>query len=125
MVSAQKLASIQKKSMAKPDEVRYFEKGRLEVVRLQDVTFGRATLQPGWRWSESVKPLANTESCQAPHLQYHASGRLHVVMDDGTEEEFGPGDVSLIPPGHDAWVVGDEPVILIDITGMENYAKQR
>jgi quercetin dioxygenase-like cupin family protein len=65
----------------------------------------------------------NTDSCQAPHVQYHLSGRLHVVMDDGSEMEFGPGDVGSIPPGHDAWVVGDEPAVIIDISGMRDYAK--
>jgi len=67
----------------------------------------------------------NTRSCEAPHLQYHISGRLHVVMDDGSQEEFGPGDVSLLPPGHDAWVVGEDPVVVMDISGMGNYAKQK
>lgn len=114
---------MQKKNLAKPDEQRTFDKGLLQLVTLGGVTFGRATLQPGWKWSTSVKPLVNTKSCEAPHLQYHVSGRLHVVMDDGSEAEFGPGDVSLLPPGHDAWVVGDVPVVVIDVTGMANYAK--
>jgi hypothetical protein len=114
---------MQGKNLAQPDEVRTFEKGRLELVTLGGVTFGRAILQPGWRWSEHVKPLAKTKSCEAPHLQYHVSGRLHVVMDDGSEAEFGPGEVSLLPPGHDAWVAGDEPVVLVDVQGMVNYAK--
>ena len=72
-----------------------------------------------------MKPLAKTSSCQAPHLQYHVAGRLHVVMDDGAEAEFGPGDVSVIPPGHNAWVVGNEPVIVIDVQGMADYAKSK
>ena len=116
------MAQMQNKTFSQPDETRTFEKGRLELVTLGGVTFGRATLQPGWKWSTSVKPLANSESCQAPHLQYHVSGRLHVVMDDGMEKEFLPGDVSLIPPGHDAWVVGEDPVVIIDISGMGRYA---
>ncbi|MGD0975707.1 MAG: hypothetical protein ABR866_16585 [Candidatus Korobacteraceae bacterium] len=70
-------------------------------------------------------PIAKTRSREAPHLNLHILGRLHVVMDDGTEREFGPGELGLLPPGHDAWVVGDEPVVLIDISGMKNYAKQR
>jgi hypothetical protein len=114
---------MQKKALSQPDEVRTFDKGRLELVTLGGVTFGRATLEPGWRWSTSVKPVVKTESCEAPHLQYHVAGRLRVVMDDGSEDEFGPGDISHIPPGHDAWVVGDEPVVAIDITGMGDYAK--
>src|SRR5436305_3831053 len=118
------MAAMQKKNLDQPDERREFPQGRLELVTVNGVTFGRATLQPGWRWSTSVKPLAKTASCEAPHLQYHVSGRLRVVMDDGSAMEFGPGDVSLLPPGHDAWVVGDEPVVVIDISGMVDYAKQ-
>lgn len=116
-------AVMQKKSFLRPEDARQFEKGRIEIVTLGEVTFGRATLQPGWRWSTSVKPVVKTESCQAAHLQYHVSGRLHVVMDDGSENEFVAGDVSLLPPGHDAWVVGHEPVVVIDVTGMLNYGK--
>ena len=117
------LTKMEKKEMAHPDEKRLFPKGQVELVNLGGVTFGRATLQPGWTWSTCVKPIAKTESCQASHLQYHVSGRLHVRMDDGSEDEFGPGDVSSLPPGHDAWVVGNDPVVVIDVTGMENYAK--
>jgi hypothetical protein len=115
--------TLQKKSLARPDETRSFDKGRVELVTVGDVTFGRATLQPGWKWSACVKPLVHTKSCEAAHLQYHVSGRLHVIMDDGTGADFGPGDVSLIPPGHDAWVIGNEPAVMIDITGMKDYAK--
>jgi len=122
---SQSVAKMQKRDLSKPDETRSFDKGRLDLVTLGGVTFGRATLQPGWKWSASVKPVAKTASCQAPHLQYHVSGRLHVVMDDGSEDEFGPGDVSLLPPGHDAWVVGGEPVVLVDVSGMAEYAKPR
>ena len=115
---------LEKKSLARPDETRTFNKGKVELVTVNDVTFGRATLQPGWRWSTCVKPLVNTESCQAAHLQYQISGRLPVVMDDGSEQEFGPGDVAHIPPGHDAWVVGNDPVLILDISGMRDYAKR-
>jgi hypothetical protein len=114
-----------KKSLDKPDEVREFEKGKLELATLGDVVIGRATLQPGWSWEKCVKPLAQTKSCEAPHTGYMISGRIKVVMDDGTEEEFGPGDVALIPPGHNAWVVGNEPVVHIDFTGYKDYAKMR
>jgi hypothetical protein len=119
-----KMVKMQKKSLNSPDETRSFPKGKVELVTLSGVTFGRATFQPGWKWSESVKPLVKTQSCEAPHTQYIISGRMKVRMDDGTEEEFGPGDVSIIPPGHDGWVVGNEPVVVIDITGMIDYAKQ-
>jgi hypothetical protein len=91
------MAVMQQKTFARPDETRKFDKGLLELVTLGGVTFGRGTFQPGWRWSTSVKPLVKTRSCEAPHLQYHVSGRLHVVMDDGSEAEFGPGEVSLLP----------------------------
>lgn len=117
------MLEMQKKNLSKPDERRTFEKGLVELTTIGGITFGRATFQPGWKWSTCVKPIANTESCEAPHLQYHISGRIHVVMKDGSEDEFGPGDVSLIPPGHDAWVVGNEPVVVIDISGMIDYAK--
>jgi hypothetical protein len=117
------MAPMQKKSLSQPDEARTFPLGRLELITLNGVTFGRGTFQPGWRWSTSVQPLARTASCQAPHLQYHVSGRLAVVHDDGTRMEVGPGDVSWLPPGHDAWVVCDEPVVVIDISGMAQYAK--
>jgi len=118
------MSQIERKNLAKPEETRKFDKGQVELVTMGGVTFGRATFQPGWRWSTSVKPIAKTASCQASHLEYHISGRLHVVMDDGSEAEFGPGDVGLIPPGHDAWVVGNEPVVAVDIQGMVNYAKK-
>ena len=117
------MSQMEKKTLSTPDEKRSFDKGQVELVTLGGVAFGRATLQPGWKWSTCVKPLVNTESCQAPHLQYHVSGRLRVRMDDGSEDEFSPGEVSLLPPGHDAWVVGNEPVVVIDISGMTNYAK--
>jgi hypothetical protein len=118
------MGQIQKLNFSNPDETRRFDKGQVELITLGGITFGRGTLQPGWRWRTSVKPIVNTESCQAPHLQYHISGRLHVVMDDGSEREFGPGDLGLVPPGHDAWVVGNEPAVIIDVSGMVNYAKR-
>ena len=119
------MSKMQSKSMSQPDEKRTFEKGQVELVTVGDVTFGRATFQPGWKWSTCVKPLAKTKSCESSHLEYHVSGRLHVRMDDGTEQEFGPGEVALVPPGHDAWVVGNEPVVAIDISGMKEYAKSK
>jgi hypothetical protein len=114
---------MQNKNLSKPDELRSFDKGKVELATLGGVTFGRATLQPGWKWSTCLKPIVKTKSCEAPHLQYHVAGRLHVLMDDGSAQEFGPGEVSLLPPGHDAWVVGNEPVVVIDISGMVEYAK--
>jgi len=118
-----KMASYEHKDLKSPDETRTFEKGRLDLINIGGGTVGRLTLQPGWRWSKHVKPIAGTEWCEAPHFQYHLSGRLHVLMADGTEFEVGPGEVSLLPSGHDAWVVGNEPVVLIDWAGASNYAK--
>jgi hypothetical protein len=118
------MVKMQKKSISNPEETRNFPKGKVDLVTLEGITFGLATFEPGWKWSESVKPIAKTQSCQAPHTNYHLSGRLHVVMDDGTENEYGPGDIGVIPPGHDAWTVGDEPAVIIDVTGMVDYARQ-
>jgi hypothetical protein len=112
------------KTMRSPDEVRRFEHGRMEVVNIGDGAVGRATFQPGWRWSNDVRQIAGTELCQAPHFIYQISGRMRVVMADGTEMESGPGDVAIIPPGHDAWVLGEEPVVLVDWGGASSYAKQ-
>jgi hypothetical protein len=111
------------KNFSVSDEVREFPKGKVELLKIGGATVGRATLQPGWRWATSVKPIAKTNSCQAPHFQYHLSGILHVVMDDGAEFDCKPGDVSILPPGHDAWVVGNEPVVVVDFQGMIDYAK--
>ena len=120
------MAGIKKMSLNAPEETRPFEdgKGKLELVNMQEGPVGRATFEPGWKWSEHVKPIAGTDSCQAPHLGYYVSGRMHVVMDDGEETEFGPGDFAVIPPGHDAWIVGDEPCVVIDWQGFADYAKR-
>jgi hypothetical protein len=111
------------KSFSKPDEVRRFPKGYLELTHVNGAAIGRGVFEPGWKWSTSVKPIAGTDLCQAPHFQYHVSGVLKVVMEDGTEFECRAGDVSVFPSGHDAWVVGDEPVVVVDFQGMEDYAK--
>ncbi len=99
------------KSFDTPDERRTPEKTRIDVVRLGDVQAARFTMQPGWRWSECVKAVAGTDSCQARHVGAVAAGRLHVVQDDGAQADVGPGDAYVIDPGHDAWVVGDEPFV--------------
>lgn len=111
------------KHFSQPDDVREFPHGRLELINIGGATVGRAIFEPGWRWLTSVQPLANTKSCEAPHFQYHVAGVLMVKMDDGTELECHPGDVSLLPSGHDAWVVGDEPAVVVDFQGMVDYAK--
>ena len=110
-------------SFDSPDETRTFEHGLVELVDIAGTQIGRLTLQPGWRWSEHVKPIAGTELCEAPHFQYHVQGTLHVLMADGSEFDAGPGDVTALPQGHDAWVVGDEPVVVVDWWGASTYAK--
>jgi len=118
------MASLEVKSVSSPDETRPFvDKGQVAVVNVGGHPALYGTFEPGWRWSEHVKPIANTDSCQANHLLYVISGRMSIAMEDGTEKEVGPGDVALIPPGHDAWVAGDEPCVSIDFGGYAQYAK--
>jgi uncharacterized protein YjlB len=112
------------KSLDSPDETRAFAAhGAMAVVQVGETTVGRGTFEPGWRWSADVKPIAGTSSCGAHHTLVVLSGRMHVVMDDGSEFEVGPGDVTVIPPGHDAWTVGDEACVCVDWTGVARYAK--
>ena len=111
------------KSFNKPDEVRTFPKGKVELIKIGGAIIGRATFEPGWKWSTSVQPLVKTKSCEAPHFQYHGSGTIVGLMDDGTKFECKAGDVSLLPVGHDAWVVGNEPVVVVDFQGMVDFAK--
>lgn len=115
-------AKAEVKNFALPDDMRTFPKGRLELMQIGGATIGRAVFDPGWRWATSVQPLVNTKSCEAPHFQYHVSGVLRVKMNDGSEFECKPGDVSLLPSGHDAWVIGDEPAVVVDFQGMIDYA---
>jgi quercetin dioxygenase-like cupin family protein len=120
------MAELIRMNLDAPEETRLFEDdmGKLELVNIDAGPVGRGTFQPGWRWSEHVKPIAKTDSCEAAHMAYYVSGRMKVVMDDGQEAEFGPGDVAVIPPGHDAWTVGEEPCVLIDWQGFADYAKR-
>ena len=113
----------EQKNFATPDETRSFEYGKVEVLAIGGAEIGRLTLQPGWRWSDHVKPIAGTELCEAPHFQYHVAGTLRVRMEDGSEFDAVAGDVTALPHGHDAWVVGDEAVVLVDWWGASNYAK--
>ena len=118
--------TLQKKNLDQPDETRPFKaKGKAQIVKLGSVNIGRGTFEPGWRWSEHVKPIAGTESCESAHTGYCLSGRMTVRMDDGTEDSIGPGVAFTIAPGHDAWTVGNESCVLLDFSGMENYAKAR
>ena len=108
-----------------PDETRTPDKTRVDVVRMGETTAARFTFEPGWKWSECVKPVAGTDSCQLRHVGVVHAGRLHVTHDDGTEGEVGPGDAYVIEPGHDAWVVGDEQFVGFEFESRaaEEYAK--
>jgi mannose-6-phosphate isomerase-like protein (cupin superfamily) len=115
--------TLQSRNLDNPDEIRKFTHGEMGVVTVAGTVVGRAVFQPGWRWSEDVKPIAGTESCEAAHTGYVVSGRMHVTMDDGAEGDLGSGDAFVIPPGHDAWVVGDEACVALDWSAAEDYAK--
>jgi quercetin dioxygenase-like cupin family protein len=118
------MATLERRSFDSADETRPFtDKGQVDLVKIGNGVVGRATFQPGWRWSEHVKPIAGTDSCEAAHFGYVVSGRQVVRMDDGTETELGPGDVVDIPAGHDGWVIGDEPCVVVDFSGMGSYAQ--
>jgi hypothetical protein len=111
------------RSHDRPDELRAPDKTRVEVVRLHGFTLGRLNLEPGWRWSECIKPVVGTESCQVAHVGYAVSGRLTVRLNDGTRKTFEPGMSYTIPPGHDAWVEGGERFVCIEIMSAEQFAK--
>jgi hypothetical protein len=115
------MAKMQKKSIDSPDERRTFDKGKIELTRIGDTSLGKMYLEPGWSWEESVKPLAKTQSCQASHTQYVISGRIRFKMNDGNEEEYGPGDLAYIPPGHKAWVVGNDRYTGIEFGTMDVF----
>jgi hypothetical protein len=114
---------LMKKNIGQPDETRTFGHGHMDVVKAGDLVFGKGVFLPGWKWSNDVKPIARTESCQVSHNGFIVSGRMAIRMDDGTQVEIGPGDVFVCAPGHDAWVVGDEPCIAYDFSGAAVYAR--
>ena len=114
--------TLEIRNLESPDEKRSFDNGSLHIVDVAGATVGRAEFQPGWKWSNDVKPLAGTDSCQVAHRGYVVSGRMHIVMDDGTEGDLGPGDAIVISPGHDAWTVGDEACVMVDWAGSDTYA---
>jgi hypothetical protein len=111
------MPSHEVKNMSTSTEVRKSEHSKVELVNIAGGTVGRFVLQSGWKWSNDIKPIVKTEWCEAPHLQYLISGKYHVKMRDGTEFDIGSGDVASVPPGHDAWVVGDEPAVGIEFVG--------
>jgi len=115
---------IEQRDFADPDEVRAFDRGRAEILKVGGTEIGRLVLSPGWRWSEHVKPIAGTDLCEAPHFQYHVAGTLRLRTAEGEEFDATPGQVTSLPAGHDAWVVGDEDVVVVDWFGASHYAKQ-
>ena len=123
-MSSQQSSRMERKSTNTPDETRKFENGKLEISNVGGASIGRFRLEPGWKWSTSVKPLVKTDSCRQVHTMYVISGRMRVRMDDGTEQEFGPGDTGFVTAGHDAWIVGNEPMIGIDFTGAKTYTQR-
>lgn len=117
------VTNFEVKSHDSPDEVRAPDKTRVEVNKLEGYTIGRFIFQPGWRWSECVKPVAKTDQCQLSHVGYAVSGRIRVHMKDGTEKTISAGESYTIPPGHDAWVEGDKPFVGIEVMSADVYAK--
>lgn len=117
------VTKLEAKSHDTPDETRQPEKTKVEVVRLEGFTIGRFNMQPGWRWSKCIKPVVHTESCQLSHVGYAVAGKLTVHMEDGTEKTIKAGDSYTIPPGHDAWVEGNEDFVGIEVMSAEKYAK--
>ena len=110
------------RSFDAPDDTRDFSKGILDLIKVGPLTFGRETLEPGWRWSVDVKPLAGTELCEFHHVGYQVSGRWICQDREGRQVEIGPGDIFDTPPGHDAWVIGDEPCVALDFQGIADWA---
>jgi hypothetical protein len=119
------VAGIENRDFSAPDETRTPSKTKVEILNMADGQIGRYTFQPGWRWSDCIKPVAGTDSCQVEHIGYMTAGRLHVVHEDGSEAEVKAGDVYRIAPGHDAWVVGEEATVTVEFQGAASYAKAR
>jgi hypothetical protein len=117
------MAGVEAKSMSTPDETRTPDKSKVEVVQVGGHKVGRFTFQPGWKWSECIKPVVNTDKCQVEHLGYVISGRIHVEHNDGTSTDVGAGEAYRIQPGHDAWVLGNEPFTGVEFTSAGDYAK--
>ena len=124
MVTPVAVSNFQSKSHNSPDEVRTPDKTRVEIVRLEGFTIGRFTFEPGWRWSDCIKPVVKTDQCQLSHVGYAISGRLTVRLKDGTNKTIGAGESYTIPPGHDAWVEGNERFVGIEVMSADQYAKQ-
>ncbi len=117
------MPGIETNDFSSPDEVRTPDKTTVELVKLASGEIGRFTFQPGWKWSECIKPVVGTDSCQVEHVGYAVSGSLHVEHADGSAADVGAGAVYRIAPGHDAWVVGDAPYVGVEFQGAAHYAK--
>ena len=124
MVTELLISKAMKKSLDSPDDIRKFNNGEIRFLHLEDTTIACLRLEPGWQWSKDVQPIVNTQTCMEAHIQYVLSGRLLITMDDGTEMELKSGDAAVIPAGHQAQVLGSEPFIAIDFSGMKHYAEQ-
>jgi hypothetical protein len=118
------MAGVEINDFSSPDEVRRPERTTVELVKLAGGEIGRYTFQPGWKWSECIKPVVGTETCQVEHVGYVVSGTLHVEHEDGAKGDVGAGTVYRIAPGHDAWVAGDDPVVVVEFQGAASYAKR-
>jgi hypothetical protein len=119
------MENVEKEPGHSPDESQTFERGKMDLVKFGEVTIGRVTLQPGWSWEKSIKPIQkNRDLSITTHIQYIISWRIGVSLEGGTKEELGPGDVAMIPPGHKTWVIGNEPVVGIDFNYLEENTKQ-
>jgi quercetin dioxygenase-like cupin family protein len=125
MTNPVSVRTLDSKSHDSPDETRTPDKTRVEIVRLEGFTIGRFALEPGWRWSECIKPVAGTDTCQLSHVGYVESGRLTVRLGDGTERTIKGGESYTIPPGHDAWVEGNEQVVAIEVLSADEFARPR
>ena len=123
MAGEMRVSKLEAKSHDKPDELRSPQKTKVEVVRLKEFTIGRFRLDPGWKWSDCIKPVVKTDSCQVSHAGHCVSGRIRIRMSDGSETSISPGMSYTIPPGHDAWVEGSEPFVCIEVMSAEQYAK--
>ena len=123
MSTSPSVSKLEAKSHDAPDETRTPPKTKVEVVRLEGFTIGRFNFEPGWRWSECVKPVAGTDSCQNSHVGYAVQGQITVRLNDGTQKAIRAGDSYTIPPGHDAWVDGNERFVAIEVMSAEQYAR--
>ncbi len=123
MTSPVSVSSFKAKSHDAPDELRTPAKTRVEIVRLEGFTIGRFVFEPGWRWSECIKPVVGTDTCQVSHVGYLVSGRLNIQIADGSKHTIEPGQSYTIPPGHEAWVEGNEPTVAIEVVSAEQFAR--